>query len=152
MKGAGSLAGKTIVAGAKDRRTNKVSAAVVEGMDGWTLQSFVEDRVIADAKVYTDEHASWLGLIFHDHESVNHSKGEYVRGDAGTQGIESFWAMLKRAHTGTFHKIGPKHMDRYVTEFAGRHNDRQADTLDRMGNIVRGMIGRRISYADLTAS
>ena len=121
-------------------------------MDGWTLQSFVEDRVIADAKVYTDEHASWLGLIFHDHESVNHSKGEYVRGDAGTQGIESFWAMLKRAHTGTFHKIGPKHMDRYVTEFAGRHNDRQADTLDRMGTIVRGMIGRRISYADLTAS
>ena len=152
MKGAGSLAGKTIVAGARDRRTNKVSAAVVEGMDGWTLQSFVEDRVIADAKVYTDEHASWLGLIFHDHESVNHSKGEYVRGDAGTQGIESFWAMLKRAHTGTFHKISPKHMDRYVTEFAGRHNDRQADTLDRMGNIVRGMIGRRISYADLTAS
>ena len=152
MKGAGSLAGKTIVAGAKDRRTNKVSAAVVEGMDGWTLQSFVEDRVIADAKVYTDEHASWLGLIFHDHESVNHSKGEYVRGDAGTQGIESFWAMLKRAHTGTFHKISPKHMDRYVTEFAGRHNDRQADTLDQMGNIVRGMIGRRISYSDLTAS
>ena len=50
MKGAGSLAGKTIVAGAKDRRTNKVSAAVVEGMDGWTLQSFVEDRVIADAR------------------------------------------------------------------------------------------------------
>ena len=43
------------------------------------------------------------------------------RGDAGTQGIESFWAMLKRAHTGTFHKISPKHMDRYVTEFAGRH-------------------------------
>ena len=136
MKGAGSLAGKTIVAGARDRRTNKVSAAVVEGMDGWTLQSFVEDRVIADAKVYTDEHASWLGLIFHDHESVNHSKGEYVRGDAGTQGIESFWAMLKRAHTGTFHKISPKHMDRYVTEFAGRHNDRRADTLDQMGNIV----------------
>ena len=55
MKGAGSLAGKTIVAGARDRRTNKVSAAVVEGMDGWTLQSFVEDRVIADAKVYTGD-------------------------------------------------------------------------------------------------
>ena len=61
-------------------------------------------------------------------------------------------ASRKRAHTGTFHKISPKHMDRYVTEFAGRHNDRQADTLDQMGTIVRGMIGRRISYADLTAS
>ena len=118
MKGTGSLAGKTIVASAKDRRTNKVIAAAIEGMDGWALQNFVEDRVIADAKVYTDEHASWLGLIFDDHESVNHSKGEYVRGDAGTQGTESSWAMLKRAHTATFHKISPKRMDRYVTELA----------------------------------
>ena len=129
-----------------------MSAAVVEGTDGRTLQSFVENRVVADARVYTDEHASWLGPLFHDHESVNHSKDEYVRGDAGTQGIELFWAMLKRAHTGTFHKISPKHIDRYVTEISGRHNDRQSDTLDQIGNIVRGMIGRRISYTDLTAS
>ena len=48
---------------------------------------------------------------------------------AHTNGIESLWSMLKRAHKGTFHKISPKHLDRYVTEFAGRHNQRPADTL-----------------------
>ena len=151
FSGAGPLAGKTIVAGAKDRRTNKVSAAVVDDTTAHTLQTFVEERVVPDARVYTDEHAAYRGLFFHDHETVNHSHGEYVRGDAGTQGIESFWSMLKRAHTGTFHKISPKHLDRYVTEFAGRHNAHQFDTLDQMGDIVRGMVGRRLKFRDLTA-
>ena len=143
FSGAGPLAGKTVVASAKDRRTNKVSAAVVEDTTSYTLQTFVEERVVTDAKVYTDEHAAYRGLFFHDHETVNHSHGEYVRGDAGTQGIESFWSMLKRAHKGTFQKISPEHLDRYVTEFAGRHNARQFDTLDQMGDILCGMVGRR---------
>ena len=59
------------------------------------------------------------------HESVRHGTGEYVKEMAHTNGIESFWSMLKRAHKGTFHKISPKHLDRYVQEFAGRHNIRQ---------------------------
>ena len=151
LSGAGPLAGKTIVVGVKDRQTNKVSASVVEDTTAYTLQTFVEDRVAPDAMVYTDDSRSYRGLIFHDHESVNHSDGEYVRGDAGTQGIESFWSMLKRAHMGTFHKISPKHLDRYVTEFTGRHNAREADTLDQMANIARGMMGRRLKYRDFVA-
>ena len=75
--------------------------------------------------------------------------GPVQAGEGYIEGIESFWAMLKRAHAGTFHKISAKHMDRYVTEFAGPHNNRKADTPDKMGNIVRGMIGRRISYCRL---
>ena len=124
---------------------------MVDGTNAITLQSFVEDRVVADAQVYTDEHGAYRDMPFFEHESVRHSDGEYVRGDAGTQGIESFWSMLKRAHTGTFHKISPKHMDRYVTEFAGRHNAREADTLTQMGKLVRGMVGRRLKFRDLTA-
>ena len=141
--------GKSIVAGVKDRRTNRVSAAVVGDTTALTLQSFIEDRVVSDAKVYTDDGAAYRNMLFFDHETVNHSAGEYVRGEAGTQGMESFWSMLKRAHTGTFHKISPKHLPRYVTEFAGRHNNRERDTLDQMGQIVRGMVGRRLRYADL---
>lgn len=56
------------------------------------------------------------------HESVNHSVGEYVRDMAHTNGIESFWAVLKRGYYGTYHRISPKHLERYVTEFSGRHN------------------------------
>ena len=76
---------------------------------------------------------------------------EYVKGKAHTNGVESFWSMLKRAHMGTFHKMSPKHLDRYVTEFAGRHNIREADTVDQMGIVAVGMIGKRIKYQDLIA-
>ena len=144
--------GKAIVVGIKDRATNKVSAAVVEGTDAWTLQSFIEDHLGDDAQVFTDEHGSYVGVVA-DHASVNHSAGEYVREEDGalvhTNGIESFWSMLKRAYKGTFHKISPKHLDRYVTEFTGRHNVRELDTMDQMGELLAGMRGRRLTYPAL---
>ena len=56
-----------------------------------------------------------------------------------TNGIESFWAMLKRAHTGTFHKMSPKHLQRYVSEFAGKHNVRDSGTLAQMRDTVAGL-------------
>ena len=66
-----------------------------------------------------------------------------------TNGIESLWSMLKRAHKGIYHKMSPKHLDRYVQEFAGRHNLRDADTLTQMGLVVRGFEGKRLTYAAL---
>ena len=59
--------------------------------------------------------------------------------------------MLKRASTGTFHKLSPKHLDRYVTEFCGRHNIRDLDTLRQMEHVVARMVGKRLMYRDLTA-
>ena len=85
------------------------------------------------------------------HEAVNHSVGEYVRGMAHTNGIESFWAMLKRGYQGTYHHMSSKHLDRYVTEFEGRHNVRHADTIDQMTGIAAGMVGKRLRYHDLVA-
>ena len=72
-----------------------------------------------------------------------------MRGQAHTNGIESFWSLLKRGYYGTYHKMSPKHLDRYVTEFAGRHNQRNADTLDQMGAMVRGLELKRLRYRDL---
>ena len=83
------------------------------------------------------------------HQAVKHSVGEYVRGEAHTNGIESFWSILKRAHKGTFHKISPKHLDRYVQEFSGKHNLRELDTLHQMRDIARRMVGKRLPYRDL---
>ena len=119
--------GKTIVAGAKDRATNRISAEVVEGTDTASLQGFVASRAAKGAKVYTDQAAGYKGMSF-DHETVNHSVSEYVRDQAHTNGIESFWATLKRGYHGTFHHISPKHLHRYVNEFATRHNMRTKDT------------------------
>ena len=60
--------------------------------------------------------------------------------------------MLKRAHKGTFHKLSPKHLDRYVQEFAGRHNVREQDTIDQMAAVTDGMEGKRLTYPDLIAA
>lgn len=139
--------GKTAVAGLKDRATNRVTAAVVQRTDGPTLRGFVEERTEKGAKVYTDEASAYQGL--ENHETVRHSVGQYVNGEASTNGLESFWSLLKRGYHGTFHHMSPEHLDRYVTEFAGRHNDRPLDTLEQMARMVRGLEGKRLRYRDL---
>ena len=150
LAGAGRGAvGKTAVVGAKDRATKHVRAKVVEHTDKPTLQGFVIQNAVPSATVYTDEARAYEELPF-AHESVKHSVSEYVRGMAHVNGMESFWSMLKRAHTGTYHKMSPKHLDRYVTEFEGRHNIRDHDTIDQMGTLVRGLEGKRLTYRDLT--
>ena len=59
--------------------------------------------------------------------------------------------MLKRAYIGTYHKLSPKHLDRYVQEFAGKHNIRDADTLAQMTTVAAGLVGRRLMYRNLIA-
>ena len=143
--------GKTAVVGIKDRETKNVRAKVVESTDKPTLQGFVIDHTAPGATVYTDEASAYEGLPF-EHESVKHSVSEYVRGMAHTNGAESFWSMLKRAHMGTFHKMSPKHLHRYLDEFAGRQNVRENDTIDQLGAMVEGMEGKRMTYDELIAS
>ena len=100
--------------------------------------------------MYTDEHAAYDDLPY-PHEAVRHSAGRYVHGMAHTNGIESFWSMLKRGYVGTYHQFSVKHLDRYVSEFEGRHNNRPADTADQMTVMARGMDGKRLRYEDLIA-
>ena len=66
-----------------------------------------------------------------------------------TNGIESFWALMKRGLHGTYHHVSVKHLGRYVDEFSGRHNVRPLDTQDQMGKMAAGMVGKRLTYADL---
>ena len=136
--------------GARDRATGQVSAAVVEATDAETLQGFVVDQVDPSATVYTDENRAYRGIP-HKHETVNHSVSEFVRDMAHTNGIESFWATLKRGYHGTFHHISPKHLHRYVNEFAGRHNLRPQDTERMMQEIYAALIGKRLMYKELIA-
>ena len=142
--------GKAIVAGVKDRATGKVRAEAVPDAAARTLQSFVGEHAEDGTTVYTDDASAYKGMKF-DHESVCHSTGEYVRGMAHTNGIESFWAMLKRGCQGIYHKMSPKHLDRYVNEFSGRHNVREQDTVNQMADLVRKIDGKRLRYRDLIA-
>ena len=148
LQGRGPV-GKMAVVGAKDRASNQVAAKVVRNTDAETLQGFVLDHAAEGATVYTDDHGGYEGLPHH--ETVRHSVGQYVSEMAHTNGIESFWSMLKRAHKGTFHKISPKHLDRYVQEFAGKHNCRESGTLDQMRDTVARLVSRRLLLRDLVA-
>lgn len=143
--------GKTAVVGAKDRETKKVKAEVTDSVDGPTLKDFVSKSAEKGSTVFTDDASAYRGLSGVHHKQVKHSAKEYVDGEAHTNGIESFWAMFKRGHKGTYHKMSPKHLHRYVNEFAGRNNIRNKDTIDQMKDIVAGMIGKRLMYKDLIA-
>ena len=141
--------GKTAVVGAK-QRNGLVKVKPVTSTDRTTLQGFVVNSVTPGSTVYTDEYSAYTGIPFR-HKVVKHSVGKYVDGMAHTNGIESFWSMLKRGYIGTYHKMSDKHLHRYVQEFAGRHNVRDLDTLTQMAVLAYGMIDKRMRYQDLTA-
>ena len=136
------------MAGLKDRATGHVSAAVVPDTTGATLRGFVQERTADGAMVYTDDATAYRGLSHH--QTVRHGVGQWVDGQAHTNGLESFWSLMKRGYHGTYHKMSPKHLERYVGEFEGRHNQRPADTIDQMRRMVRGMDGKRLPYKALT--
>ena len=141
--------GKTAVIAAKDRQTNRIAARPIPGTDRATLHGFVGEHAAPDAPIYTDEHVSYRGLP--NHRAVKHSVGEYVNGMIHTNGVESFWSMVKRGYVGTFHHYSPKHLHRYVNEFSGRHNIRPDDTAAQMAGIARTIVGKRLRYQDLVA-
>jgi hypothetical protein len=86
-------------------------------------------------------------------KTIKHSAGEYVRDGVTTNGIESVWAVLKRGLYGVYHHASPKHLGRYVDEFTFRLNDGNVkrQSMQRVDSLLRGSVGRRITYAELTA-
>ena len=73
----------------------------------------------------------------------------YVNDQAHTNGIESFWSLLKRGYHGTYHRMSTKHLDKYIREFSGRHNIRGLDTIDQMKVMAKGMDQKRLNYREL---
>ena len=150
LKAGRGAVGKVAVVGAKDRGTGQVSAKVIANTDKATLQDFVAANTDPEAVVYTDDAAAYRDLPF-KHAAVRHSINEYVIGKVHTNGIESFWAMLKRAHKGVFHKMSNKHLQRYVDEFVARQNFRNSDTVDQMTTVANAMAGKHLRYKELVA-
>ena len=142
--------GKTAIVGIKDRETNQVVASPVPGVTQANVESLIHGTVGDDAMVYTDDSSAYNCL--EKRESVNHSAREYVRGMAHTNGIESFGSMLKRGYYGTYHKMSVKHLNRYASEFAGRHNVRVFDTVDQMCIVACGLDGKKLRLRELAYS
>ncbi len=148
-KGTG-IVGKVVVMGAKGREMNKVVLRVVPDTKTETLQGFVEEQVADNAIVYTDEHSGYRNIP-QEHKIVKHGVSQFVNEAAHTNGIESHWAMLKRGYHGTYHQMSGKHLQRYVNEFAGRHNQRPLDTAQQLDVMADGIVGKRLRWQDLVS-
>ena len=146
-KGRGSV-GKTPVIGLKSRE-GKVKAYVSSKTDTHTLTSTIRKNVNAGSSVYTDQFGAYKGLKEFLHKRVNHGNGEYVREQVHTNGIESFWATLKRGYYGIYHHWSIKHLQRYINEFTTRFNLRDETPLNRIQSVITGSYNKHLSYKEL---
>jgi transposase-like protein len=149
--GRGSV-GKTAVVGLRERGGRTI-AYPVPNTDKENLEGAVLENVEVGTQLMTDESTSYAGIggLFFDHDTVNHSAGEYSRGDVNTNSIESVWAVMKRGMYGVYHHASAKHLHRYVDEFTFRLNDGDVKrhTLYRLESFVEAVDGKRLTYARL---
>ena len=144
----GGASGKIPVFGLKERG-GEVRAFVIEQTDRASLYKAIKDNVEIGSTVYTDTAKPYYNLRGFVHDKVNHYTKEYVRGDVYTNGIESFWAIIKRGYKGVYHKWSVKHLSRYIDEYVSRFNMRNLTPIDIMEISVINGINRYISYKEL---
>ena len=148
VKGTGHV-GKAIVMGLLDREAGHVRATVVPGTRKHTLQTEVEENVEPGSEVFTDALASYDGLdAEYVHGVVDHAE-RYVDGRIHTNGLENFWALLKRCIKGTYINVQPFHLFRYLDEETFRYNARKADDTGRFLTVLASIVGRRLTYKGL---
>lgn len=142
--------GKTAVVGMRDEN-GQVRAMPVARTNAATLVDFVKDNAPVGGEVVTDEFKAYRTLPKYGftHKTVRHSAGEYVRDMAHTNGIESFWSLLKRGYIGVYHYMSEDHLHRYVNEYSFRHNTSQVGTLNFIKMTIARMVDKRLTYKEL---
>ena len=147
---------KVAVMGMLDRYAREVRVKVIPNVNRYTLQAEILKQVVPVGTVYTDQHSGYEGLkaAHFIHKTVNHLQ-EYVRGDIHTQGIENFWALLKRSLNGTYVAVEPFHLEAYADEQAFRYThratkDNPMTDADRFALAISQISGKRLTYAELT--
>ena len=147
----GGSTGKTAVLGMRERG-GRVIAGAIDDVNANTVRPVISKYVEAGATIHTDEATIYKGMAGFTHETINHRDGEYVRDHVTTNGIESLFAVLKRGLVGVYHHASPKHLDRYVDEFAFRLNEGNVKnhTLTRLDSFIRGTAGKRLTYKGLS--
>jgi len=153
LNAGGGTVGKTPVIGMRERG-GRVKAKPVRDVDGATMKATIEANVTPGSTLHTDEGSAYSSLdATYIRAAINHSAGEYSKGGVTTNGMESVWAVMKRGIYGVYHHVSDKHLVRYANEFAFRLNegDVKRHTLDRLASVVDATIGKRITFAELTA-
>jgi transposase-like protein len=133
-------------------RDGNIVSKPIENVTAKTLKSAIRKAVDKESRIMTDEWGCYEGIgqeFKGGHETVNHSLGEYSRGDVSTNTAESYFALLKRGVHGTFYHISKKHLSRYCDEFSFRWDNRKVDDGERTEEVVKGMAGKRLMLKDL---
>jgi hypothetical protein len=116
------------------------------------MHSTIREHVEAGANVFTDALPSYLGMSEYEHKVIDHAES-YAKGNVHTNGLESYWSLLKRALHGTYVSVEPFHLFRYLDEQAFRFNRRKTLTdANRFDAVLDNVIGRRVMYKDLIAA
>jgi transposase-like protein len=150
---AGRGTSKTPVFGMVERG-GRIRRKVVANVTGATLKKAMRESIDPAAHIMTDGYNAYRGVApeFASHQKVEHSVGEYVRGNVHTNTIESSFSLLKRGLIGTFHAVSKEHLHRYVAEFDFKWNTRRVNDGQRVEFAIQNAEGKRLSYADLTGS
>ena len=146
-----AMAGKTPVMGMLERG-GRVKAEVVPNVKAKTLRPRVKESVENGSTVYTDALSSYNGLgVRFTHKTIDHAE-KYVDGRVHTNGIENFWAILKRSLNGTYISVEPFHLFRYLDERVFAFNQRAYTDYGRFEAVLGAVNGRRLTYAGLTGA
>ena len=143
--------GKKVAVVALVERGGRVKSWPIADVTAKTLQGAIHDHVARSASIQTDQMTSYKGIGKHfkgGHETVNHAKMEYARGDVSTNEVESYFALLKRGITGSFHSISKQHLHRYCDEFSFRWNERMTSDAVRTEKAIMLSEGKRLMYAE----
>jgi transposase-like protein len=132
-------------------RGGEVRSFHVPSVSAKTLRPYLKYHIDPEAHLMTDDAGQYrlIGPEFAKHDVVCHSNDEYVRGEAHTNTVESFFSILKRGLIGTYHHVGAQHLQRYVTEFDFRYNHRKIADSDRAVFALKGIAGKRLTYRRL---
>lgn len=142
--GAGKEAAFSLV-----ERGGKVRSHHVPSVTGKTLRPIMDEQIADATRTMSDDGGARIRHGSPDHHSVNHSIGEYVRGDVHTNTVEGYFSIMKRGIVGVYHHVSPQHLKRYLAEFDFRYNERSALAItdaERTEKAVRGVVGKRMTY------
>jgi transposase-like protein len=129
-------------------RGGKARSKAMQRVTGENVGDLLQEHVEAHARLMTDGSPVYTqpGAAFTSHETVNHSEGEYVRGDAHSNTVEGFFSQLKRSIDGTYHHVSERHLDRYLAEFDYRYSNRHVKDGERTVQAIAQTTGRRLTY------
>jgi transposase-like protein len=156
VKGGRSRAGKVAVMGLLERHgkdgMSRVRTRILTDLTRKHVQSHVREHVAAGSSLHTDAYESYEGLSRdYVHNVIDHAEA-YVNGNVHTNKIENYWSLLKRALKGTYVAVEPFHLFRYLDEQAYRFNERGANDAQRFAGVLAQVVGRRLTFAEVTGA